>query len=393
MRILNVISSVDPVHGGPSEGIRQSARATARLGHRQEVCTLDGPDAPCVRDFPSPVHALGPVAGTYGYTPRLVPWLKANAPAFDAVVVHGLWQYHGLAVWHALRGGGVPYFVFVHGMLDPWFKRRYPLKHLKKWLYWPWAEYRVVRDAAAVLFTAQQEEHLAAESFRLYRANPAVVGYGLALEAEAGSADAGTFHAAHPQTRGKRIVLFMARIHPKKGCDLLIEAFARSAAADATLHLVIAGPDPAGMRDSLERLARRLGVGDRITWTGMLTGGLKWSALRAAEVFALTSHQENFGIAVAEALAMGIPVLISKQVNIWREIVDAGAGHAEADTVDGATALLRRWLTYTEAQRAAMRRNAVACYERHFHIDAAAARFISTIAAHSHSHHCHIRCA
>ncbi|WP_428423388.1 glycosyltransferase [Methylibium sp.] len=382
MRILNVISSVNPIHGGPAEGIRQYAQATRTMGHTQEVLTLDAPDDPWVRDFPTTTYALGPVCTRYAYTPRLVPWLKAHAAQFDAVVVHGLWQYHGFAVWRALRGSEVPYFVFFHGMLDPWFKRQHPLKHLKKWLYWPWADYRVARDAKAVLFTAQEEALLAPKSFWLYRVNPAVIGYGLALSRESSAGDGEAFFAAFPQTRGKRIVLFLSRIHPKKGCDLLIEAFSRVARADPTLQLVMAGPDSAGLRAPLERRAAALGMAQRITWTGMLQGELKWAALQAAEVFALLSHQENFGIAVAEALAMGVPVLISRQVNIWREIVEADAGFAAEDTVAGATTLLERWLLLSPAQRDAMRRAAADCYQRHFHIASAAERFVATLGAH-----------
>ena len=382
MRILNVIRSVNPVHGGPAEGLRQSVVATAALGHTEEVLTLDAPGDAWLSGFPAPLHALGPVASNYGYSARLVPWLKQHAAAYDAVVVHGLWQYHSLAVRRALRGGGVPYFLYVHGMLDPWFKREYPLKHLKKWLYWPWADYRVARDAKAVLFTAREEQHLAAQSFWLYRVNPSVVGYGLALDAAAQSAQAHAFHSAFPDTLGRRNVLFLARLHPKKGCDLLIEAFAQVAAHDPALHLVMAGPDQAGWRDALQVLAARLGIAHRITWTGMLQGELKWGALKAAEVFALPSHQENFGIAVAEALAVGLPVLISRRVNIWREIVAEGAGFADDDSVDGSVALLQRWLAVPPLQRRLMRDNAVRCYTRHFHIDSAARRLIATIEPH-----------
>jgi glycosyltransferase involved in cell wall biosynthesis len=123
-------------------------------------------------------------------------------------------------------------------------------------------------------------------------------------------------------------------------------------------------------------------VAGRITWTGMLQGALKAGALQAAEVFVLPSHQENFGIAVAEALAVGRPVLISQRVNIWREIVDAGAGFAEADTIAGTQALLERWLALPARERAAMGERAHRCYREHFHIDAAAQRLIATIAPH-----------
>ena len=383
MRLLNVIRSVNPVSGGPAEGLRQSVAATRAMGHVEEVLTLDAPHDPWVRGFPAVTHAVGPAASTYGYTARLLPWLRDNVAEYDAVVVHGLWQYHGLAVRRALSGRSVPYFVYPHGMLDPWFKRRYPLKHLKKWLYWPWAEYRVLRDAAAVLFTASEEERLARQSFWLYRATPAVVGYGVALGEAAGLGSAEAFAQAWPRTRGRRIVLFLGRLHPKKGGDLLIEAFAQVAASDPALHLVMAGPDDrAGVRAGLEALATRLGIAERITWTGMLEGADKWSALQAAEVFALPSHQENFGIAVVEALALGRPVLISDKVNIWREIVAAQAGYADTDSVAGTVASLRRWLALTPAQRGAMGERAIDCYQQHFHMASAARRLIDTITPH-----------
>ncbi|MEI7465599.1 MAG: glycosyltransferase [Burkholderiales bacterium] len=383
MRLLNVIRSVDPVHGGPAEGLRQSIAATAAMGHSEEVLTLDAPGDAWVSAFPATVHALGPVGSTYGRSDRLLPWLRAHAADYDAVVVHGLWQHHGLSVWRALRSGPVPYFVYPHGMLDPWFKQRYPLKHFKKLLYWWAAEYRVLRDAAAVLFTADEERRLAAQTFRPYRVRPAVVGYGVAAIGADASVDAEVFFQCWPATRGKRIVLFLGRLHPKKGGDLLIEAFSQVAARDPSLHLVMAGPDDrSGVRSGLEALALRCGMADRVTFTGMLTGDTKWAALRAAEVFALPSHQENFGIAVVEALASGLPVLISDKVNIWREIVADDAGLAGNDTLAGTVETLNAWLSLESARLAAMRQHALDCYRRHFHMSAAAQRLIDTITPH-----------
>lgn len=384
MRLLNVIRSIDPVHGGPAEGLRQSIAATRALGHTEEVLTLDAPGDACVASYPAAVHALGPAESTYGRTDRLLPWLRAHVRNYDAVVVHGLWQHHGLSVWRALRGGPVPYFVYPHGMLDPWFRQHYPWKHAKKLLYWWAAEYRVLRDASAVLFTADEEQRLAAQTFWPYRVRPAVVGYGVGLPEAMARVDAEVFFEQWPAARGKRIVLFMGRLHPKKGGDLLIEAFARVAARDPGLCLVMAGPDDrSGVRSGWERLASRCGVSDRVMFTGMLTGNMKWAALRAAEVFALPSHQENFGIAVVEALAMGVPVLISDKVNIWREIVTDGAGLAGSDTLAGTVQTLDAWLRLDPARCAAMRRHAVDCYRRQFHMAAAAQRLIDTITPHT----------
>jgi glycosyltransferase involved in cell wall biosynthesis len=382
MRLLHVIPSIDPARGGTAEGLRQSVLATGALGHVDEVLCLDGPGAPWVSEFPARVHALGPVTSTYGYHPRLVPWLREHAQDYDAVIVHGVWQYTSLAVWRALRRGPVPYFVYFHGMLDPWFKRAYPLKHLKKWLYWPWADYRVARDAKAVLFTAREEARIAAHSFWLYRVTPAVVGYGLAQEGPADACLAEAFHAAWPQTRDRHLVLFLARLNEKKGCGLLIAAFAELARVDPRAHLVMAGPDADGLGAGLRALAQAHGVADRITWTGMLQGPLKWGALRAADVFALPSHQENFGVAVVEALSVGLPVLISQRVNIWREVVEDQAGLADADTLRGTTAMLMRWHALAPSERLAMKAQASACFQRRFRMDAAAARLVATIKPH-----------
>src|SRR5262245_41967428 len=178
VRILHVTRSLDPAGGGPPEGIRQFVLAQNRNGQRIEIATLDPPGSPWFSRYEAPVHALGPPRLRYGYSARLRPWLRANARGFDAVIVNGLWQYHSLAAWSEVRRTGVPYYVFPHGMLDPWFKRRYPLKHMKKWLYWPWAEYRVLRDARAVCFTSEEERRRARESFWLYRCREAVVSYG-----------------------------------------------------------------------------------------------------------------------------------------------------------------------------------------------------------------------
>lgn len=381
MNFLQVISSADPAHGGPMEGIRQTSEVLTQMGHHTEVASSDDPALPWLRDFSLTVHALGPGKSGYGYAPRMVPWLRENAARYDAVIVNGLWQYAGLAAWRALRGRETPYFVYTHGMLDPWFKRTYPLKHLKKSLYWPWGDYRVLRDAKAVLFTCEEEKLLARQSFGLYRANEVVVSYGTAGPAGDAVAQRAAFLSRYPELRGKRLLLFLSRIHVKKGCDLLIEAFARVAGADPSLHLVMAGPDQTGWRPELERRAASLEVPDRITWAGMLTGDMKWGAFYAAEVFALPSHQENFGVAVAEALACSLPVLISNKVNIWREIIEDGAGLVAEDTEAGMTRLLQEWLALPPPARQEMARRARRCFEDRFEIQIAANNLLEALRA------------
>jgi glycosyltransferase involved in cell wall biosynthesis len=383
MKILRSSHTVNPAGGGPIESIKQSSAALLRRGHEVEIISLDAPDDPWVRDAPVPVHAMGPGRSSYGYAPRFASWIKEHRAKFDAVIVHGLWQYSSFGVWRALHQTDTPYFVFPHGMLDPWFKRTYPAKHFKKLLYWPWAEYRVLRDAAAVLFTSEEERRLARESFALYRCNEVVVNYGTAAPTNLESARE-VFFAAHPQLQGRPFLLFLGRLHEKKGCDLLINAFVELRKSDPDLRqsVVMAGPcaDDEYLRH-LQSLANE--AGDSIHFPGMLTGETKWGALAAADAFVLPSHQENFGIAVAEALACGTPVLISNKINIWREIEADRAGIVENDDQRGTSQLLTRWLASDEAARTAMRANAHNCFTNRFEIERATDSLLAAMTAHA----------
>jgi glycosyltransferase involved in cell wall biosynthesis len=381
MKILHLLASVDPRAGGPVEGVRRSGAAMQDAGHEIEVATCDAPGDAYLAAFPFPVHAFGPVNSRYSYSAQLAPWLVANANRFDAVIVHGLWQYHGFAAWKALRQSDVPYYVYVHGMLDPWFKQAYPLKHLKKWLYWPWAEYRVLRDARVVIYTTEEERARARQSFWLYRAHEQVVPYGTSVPPLEAAPLREAFLQAVPGLRGKRIVLFLGRVHVKKGCDLLIDAFARVASRDPSLHLVIAGPDEAGWVASLRAQAQAAGIAQRISLPGMLQGDLKWGAFHASDVFVLPSHQENFGVAVAEALGCGLPALISDKVNVWREIEADGAGMVAADTVDGTEKNLVRWLELDDTARATMRAQAARTFEARFRVETMASALAALLEA------------
>ncbi|OWK29102.1 glycosyltransferase [Sphingomonas mucosissima] len=375
-RILRIITSADPRTGGPIEGARRVGEIWANQGHRQDMLTLDPPGERHLADYPGTITALGPPRGLgpldrYRYAREMIPWLRAHAGNYDAVIVSGLWRYAARGAAQALAGKAPPYFVFPHGMLDPWFRRAAPLKHVAKQASWWWAEGPLLAGARAVLFTSEEERRRAEGAFRPYRLRSAVVNYGTAdLRSDGGDIEA--FRQAVPALGDRPFLLFLGRIHPKKGCDLLVQAFAAVAARDPSLDLVIAGPDDVGLVAGLRSAAQRAGLAARIHFPGMLTGTSKSGALRAASAFVLPSHQENFGIAVAEALAAGTPVLISDQVAIWREVAADGAGLVAPDTLLGTIDLLTRFLDCDPEQRLAMRRAARACFTARFHIDRAA---------------------
>jgi glycosyltransferase involved in cell wall biosynthesis len=232
-----------------------------------------------------------------------------------------------------------------------------------------------------VLFTCEEERVLARQSFWLYSCNEVVVTLGAASPTGNSEAQARAFYERFPRLREKRLALFMGRLHPVKGCDLLIQAFAKVLAKDPDWHLVMAGPDQVGWQAKLSSLAEELKVADRITWAGMIRGDVKWGGFRASEVFVLPSHQENFGFVVAEALACGVPALISNKVNIWREIERDGAGLVSPDDLPGTMNLLLRWSQMPEAKKNAMRERARECFLNRFEIRRAASGLIDAISA------------
>lgn len=372
MKILRVISSVDPRYGGPIEGLKLSSSVLATLGHETEVVSLDEPNARHVADFPFPVHPIGKWIKKYGYTPGLAKWIEANGHRFDAAVVHGLWNHASVGGWQGLTRAGLPYVVFTHGMMDPWFKTEYPAKHLAKQAFWSLFQGKVLRDAETVLFTCEEERRLASGVFSGHSYKERVVAYGTAKPHAGAAGDEEAFRNLVPNLGDRSFLLFMSRIHPKKGCDLLVSAFAEIAEEWPDIDLVIAGPDQVGLRSELEELARTRGIGHRIHWPGMLSGETKSGALRSAEAMVLPSHQENFGIVVAEALAHRCPVLISDKVNIWREIKDAGAGFVSSDTIEGAEEVMRNYLQLSDEQKEAMRRAGFELFEDRFNSVAAA---------------------
>ena len=364
MRILHIIGTMNPAAGGPTESVRVLL-SYGPLGYTGEVVTLDDPRSTYLQNLDFPVHALGPTRTTYGFNRRLIGWLKANRNRFDGVVINGLWQYCGYAAWRTLAGN-TPYVVFTHGMLDPYFKRAFPLKHIKKWLYWLPAEYWVLRGAYRVLFTSKAEKRLAEESFWLHRWKPYVVPYGACGPTGDPDELKQAFFERCPAVRDKRYLLFLGRIHRKKGCDLLIEAFAKIASADPSLDLVMAGPDQQSWSGKLQEIAEKTGIGDRVHWPGMVTGDAKWGAFYGSEAFILSSHQENFGIAVAEALACGKPVLLSDKVNIAEEVAEDQAGLMEADTPEGTLQLLKRWIAMPEQEKREMGKHAIQCFHTRY---------------------------
>jgi glycosyltransferase involved in cell wall biosynthesis len=257
----------------------------------------------------------------FKYSRPLSKWLGENVTQFDVVHIHAVFSHACLAAARACRAGNVPYVVRPLGTLDPWSMRQKPFR---KQLMWSAAAARMMRGAAAVHYTTAEEQSLAESSLGLARG--VVIPLGVECEARPEGDQ-------HTQARGwpaeaRPYVLSLSRIHPKKNLEMLIEVFSELTAEKtfADWRLVIAGDGDAQYVSTLKSLASRLGGEQKVTFPGWLDGSEKKSALKNAEVLALTSQQENFGVCVVEALASGVPVVVSEQVNLAATIREHSAG-------------------------------------------------------------------
>jgi glycosyltransferase involved in cell wall biosynthesis len=380
LRILHVISSMNPNLGGIVECVRQIGRSLSARGDTIEVAICqDVPGAPWLASIPIRCHPLGPGVGKYAYSPRLRRWLKEYGKTYDAWVINGLWQFQGLGASRVALDLGIPYFVYAHGMLDPWSRRAHPFKYLKKLAYWLLAEGATLERAQGVIFTSQEESELAQHFFPKAGWKSIVVGNGISLPSGVARRQPEIFKQIHNVDKEREVWLFLGRLDPKKGIELLLKAFSSKLISTQNVILVIAGGGETSYVRNLQRKSRNLGIEDRVRWLGPLYGEEKWEAFSSAALFILPSHQENFGIALVEAMAMGVPVCTTRSVNIHREIEAFNAGIICEDNEKSLVDAFQRWQRLSEGDRTRAGRDARHCFEVNFQIEGAANRLRQAI--------------
>lgn len=310
-RWLHVISHLDPKYGGLSAAVPELGRTLARRsGCAAEIAAFCEPG--------EDVHPEGFAAGTVSFWPHSRgTWLhnqqlrrrfEAKVAGFDGVHIHGLWEQSTAEACRAAIAARKPYVLSAHGMLEPWALRN---KRLKKMIYAALVERDNVRSAACRIALTEAE----AEDYRRFGARGpiAIVPNGVQLPEQV---DPRLFLDLHPELAGKRVVLFLGRLHRKKGVDLLLQAWAKLAAQHPDAHLVVAGPDSEGTLETLETFVAEHALQQQVTFAGMLRGELKWSALAAAEAFILPSHSEGLSMSILEAMGMGLPVIVTRQCHM-----------------------------------------------------------------------------
>ena len=331
LKILHVIANLAPRYGGPVKVCLEVCEQLAKRGNQVSIFTTN-------LDFPAGVidvsiHKRVQKSGVdIQYFPvQFRPWvyshglgkkLRIRLKTFDIVHIHGLYRYPQTIAAHYARKYAVPYIVCPHGSLDPFLYNNSRNPYVKR-LYEHLIEFRNLNRASAIHFTAEEERRLT--RFLDLKADTVIIPNGIFPDRYRTLPPKGSFRKKYG-LYGKRIVLHFGRLNFKKGLDLLVKAFSMITGRCDDCVLVIAGPDNEGYSAVVKQWIREEGIEDQVLFPGMLYGVEVLETLVDADIFALPSYTENFGIAVVEAMACGLPVIISDKVNIWREVAESGAG-------------------------------------------------------------------
>ena len=350
MKILHVIPDLAPATGGPVTSVLGLARAQAELGHEVSIASTEWGLAQSPPAEGVTIHLFPCKYDQWRWSPALGQFLKRNVRAYDVVTVESLWQYPTLAGGKACRDGGVPYVVSTNGMLDAWSLAQ---KAWKKKPYLYLFERSTIEGASGIHVTSKGE--LANSHLEKWNTAKLVIPLGVDSSSYDDLPGDLTFYRRHPELSGRRIVLFLGRLHYKKQPDVAIRAFHEACWDDDDVCLVLAGRGEAGYVRHLRDLVEELGIREKVFFTGLLRGNAVKEAYVAASVFVLPSWQENFGLSVVEAMAAGCPVVVSDQIDLAADIAKGGAGLSVAPNVEETAAALRLILN-DHAMRAEMGR-------------------------------------
>jgi len=384
MRILVITPYYYPalIYGGPSFSVYYLVQGLAEAGAQVKVLTtnangnrkLDIPlrERVLVGGVPTEYHPLSPFfTKRYFYSHSLKKSIVSQIHNFDLVHIQGTFVYPTLIAAKESWLAGKPFIITPRGAWDPWSLRQ---KRLKKKLYFEVFERRWINRAVAIHYTTEAEKRLAN---RLGLKVPGFVVPNPVFLEPLESEDAPLkFRKYWGIPENAPVILFLGRIHPKKGVGLLFSAFADLRRSLPEAWLIIAGPDGEGFTNHYKKLAASLGVSDHIVWTGLVSGSEKTACYYAADIFVLPSHQENFGMAVAEAMLCELPVLISPGVNLANFVLKYGAGEVIPLNNRLWTIKIIEWLKNDERRKSAGKYGNKAA-KKAFSIDSVARQMIN----------------
>lgn len=323
MKVLHVAASLNPAWGGPTKVVTELTEALAKKGievsifapleNSKEICIPKGVD---VKLFPK-----GFLSKFWtSYSSSLAKALMKEVFDFDLVHIHEIWHHPHYAAYKATKLARKPFVITIHGALDPWCLNH---KAFRKRVYATLIQKRILKEASGL--HAITEEEVKSMSNFVNNQNIFLIPNGLNPEDFENLPERSEIELLYPGLKRKKVILFLGRIHPIKGLDLLAKAFGKLARTRNDIILLIVGPDNYGYAKQVKQMLKIEGVMDKVIFTGILTGHMKLSVLSRADIFVLPSYSEGFSMAILEAMICGLPVIITRQCN-FPEVESVGAG-------------------------------------------------------------------
>ena len=366
LKILRIITSLDPKFGGPSRGVLESSKQLAKEGFKVDIVTCDKEKIKFTKLKDIKIINLGSYIGnTYGFSLKLYFWLVKYRDNYDYFIVHGIWQFTTLVARLVLKG---KYLVFIHGQLDPFFKINF-FKRIKKQIYWYLVEKRNLLNSTSILLTSTGEKKYLNKTFvNTQEIKKNIVKYGIFKQKINRGKVLKQFYSQFPTLKHKNFYLFLGRFHEKKGCDIVIKSVNKLKNKFSNKILFIGPMTDSRYEVYIRRLVKKYNLQKKILFSDALYGDSKWGAILASKGMVLASHGENFGISLVESLSLGKPVLTTYKVNIARDILKYNAGLISKDTISKFSKILIKFNKLNKKELTKMSNNALNCFKNNFNL-------------------------
>ena len=325
MKILHVTPSLSNTWGGPTRVIKGLTESLHSKGVVNTIFATTGNRVGYVEDsdLQSDVRLFPaqPLSVFWtGYSKPLIKILSEEIHSHDLVHIHELWHFPHFAAYLSAKRAGKPYCISIHGHLSPWALNH---KKLRKQMYMNVLQKRTISQASALhAITREEVSHIKALGFST---ETRLIPNGIYHNTNLDVCNKSDFLQKYPSLKNKKVLLFLGRIHPVKGLDLLTEAFSEIVKRDPNIYLIIAGPDENGYKEHVQNLLKKTNTHLNCIFTGMLSEKDKAAALQAADLLVLPSYSEVMGIATLEGMDAGLPVVITEACQ-FPEVQNNGAG-------------------------------------------------------------------
>ena len=366
-RILRIIHTLDPALGGPSNVIWDHSKMLVKYGYFVDILTSDKINKLKSKNKNKKIKIInrGPSLNKYGINIKLILWLFNNKNKYDYFIIHELWRIYTLLARILLNN----YVVFIHGQLDPFFKKNL-LKKIKKQIYWFFIERKNLIKSNSILLTSENEKKLLNNTYvNTSGIKKKVVKYGLYKSKLEKNKISKAFYEKFKALKNKKFYLFLGRFHEKKGCEIIIDTIYQLK-KDFKDFVLMAGPLNGTIYEKkIFSLIKKYELENKIIISDILTGDTKWGAINQSKAMILPSHGENFGVSLIESLSLSKPVITTKKVNIYKEILKYKAGLVSNDTTNSFKKIFSEFDNYNPKKLNKMSINAKKCFDNKFNLN------------------------